>query len=96
MEFLNLTKLCLTQYEFVGYYERKLNFLTGSQNAPYGMLLVFQEGSKTVLEFLFFLSGKFIMFKVGKPEPRQRMRNLKWCKCKRPIEILNGKTSSWG
>ena len=51
MEFVNLLKLGLAQYDVVGYYERKLNFLIGSQNDIYGMFLVFREGSKTVLKF---------------------------------------------
>ena len=55
MEFLNLVKLGVAQCEVVGYYERKLNFLIGYQNAPCGMLLVFREGSKTVLKFNFAL-----------------------------------------
>ena len=45
-EFLNLVKLGLTQCEVVGYYERKLNFLIGYQNAPCGMLLVFERVPK--------------------------------------------------
>ena len=44
MEFLNLLKLGLTQYEVVGYYERELNSSIGSQNTIHGMFLVFREG----------------------------------------------------
>lgn len=40
MEFLNLMKLDLTQSEVVGYYERKLNFSIGSENAPCGRFTV--------------------------------------------------------
>ena len=90
MEFLNLVKLGVAQCEVVGYYERKLYFLIGYQNAPCGMLLVFREDSKTVLKFNFAIWEVYFLM-VGKLVLSRSMTNFKGCKCKRTNEILNGK-----
>ena len=53
------------------------------------MLLVFREDSKSVLDFNFTLWEVYIL-NIGTVVARQSMTNFKWCKCKRPIKVLNG------